>query len=272
MKRLILVSCSLLFILGGAICWLLQDGRRERGRGADHAADRGEELLVYCAAGFRKPMVDIARKYEVKFGVPIHLQFGGSGALMSQLELAGGDVFLPADETYLERIRAQGGVREQFLIVRLIAGLVVAEGNPKKLRTLEDLSRAGLRISLGDQSTSIGRHTWDVFRELGISDKMKARVLVTKPTVNHLVEDVATGAVDVAIAWAAVAHDYRGVEWVALPEFSQRVKVAGIGVLASSERRLRALHFAEFVSAPESGRKVFQEMGFICLPSPSRPD
>jgi molybdate transport system substrate-binding protein len=64
-----------------------------------------EDLLFHCAAGLRKPMSEIARHYEEEFGVKVHLQFGGSGALASQLELAGGDLYLPADQSYIDSAR-----------------------------------------------------------------------------------------------------------------------------------------------------------------------
>ncbi len=50
---------------------------------------KGEALLFYCAAGMRKPMVEIARQYEVEYGVRIDLQFAGSGTLLANAEASG---------------------------------------------------------------------------------------------------------------------------------------------------------------------------------------
>ena len=139
---------------------------------------------------------------------------------------------------------------------------MVAEGNAKEVRTLGDLRKEGLRISLGEKSASIGKHTWAVLEEVGLRSVIAPNVVVTKPTVNYVVEDVATGAVDAAIAWDAVARDYDGVEWIAVAEFSQRARRADLGVLKTSGNQERALHFSRYVVAEGGGRVVFDEMGF----------
>jgi ABC-type molybdate transport system substrate-binding protein len=99
--------------------------------------------------------------------------------------------------------------------------------------------------------------------EEGLLARVNPNVVVTKPTVNAIVEDVATGAVDVSLAWDAVAKNFSEVEWLAVPEFLKRAKRASIGILTSSKDAKRALHFARYVTARDRGRKVFQEMGFM---------
>lgn len=256
--RLLLVFYFLVLVLGSAL-WCLVGG------GKMTSQSKEGDLLVYCAAGFRKPMTEIARRYEESYGVGVNLQFGGSGTLASQLELVRGDLFLPADESYLESLREGGELVKSYGVAQMEAGLVVREGNPEQIYTLSDLERDGIKISLGDRSASIGKHTREVLGELGILDGIKGNVVVTKPTVNHVVEDVETGAVDVAIAWRAVSVGYSRVEWIEVPEFTQRAQQAELGVLKSSQNRRRALHFAEFVVAPDQGGRIFIEEGFTEL-------
>ncbi|MCH7726880.1 MAG: substrate-binding domain-containing protein [Planctomycetes bacterium] len=49
--------------------------------------DGPNEIHFYCAAGMREPMKEIARQYKDEFGVSIRLTYGGSGDLLSQIEL-----------------------------------------------------------------------------------------------------------------------------------------------------------------------------------------
>ncbi|MEJ6719817.1 MAG: molybdate ABC transporter substrate-binding protein [Akkermansiaceae bacterium] len=254
MKRPLVVLMALLLILGAAFWWLV-------GGDDESVAGKGD-LLVHCAAGLRKPMTEIARDYEEEFGVKVNLQFGGSGALESQLQVAGGDLYLPADQGYIDSVREKGLLDEAIPVARLTAGLVVPKGNPMGITSLDDLKRTGLKISLGEKSTSVGRFTWSVLQKEGYLSAVKPNVVVTKPTVNGIVEDVATGAADVSLAWDAVARNFPEVEWLAVPEFSKRSKEASIGVLKSSKDATRALHFARYASAKDRGRAVFLEMGF----------
>ncbi|MDF1712457.1 MAG: molybdate ABC transporter substrate-binding protein, partial [Akkermansiaceae bacterium] len=254
MKRPALVIAILVALLGGALWWLRKgDGVNEPGK---------EDLLVHCAAGLRKPMSEIAGQYEEEFGVKVNLQFGGSGALASQLEVAGGDLYLPADQSYIDSAREKGLMKEAIPVARLTAGLVVPKGNPKGLQELSDLGQEGLKVSLAEKSASVGKFTWKVLEMEGLLDKVTPNVVVTKPTVNAIVEDVATGAVDVSLAWDAVAGNFVEVEWIAVPEFSRRAKRASIGVLTSCKDATRALHFARFVTARDRGRKIFSDLGF----------
>ena len=255
MKRSVFTIGILVVLLGGAFWWLTNDNDRDGPGSAD--------LLFHCAAGLRKPMSEIARQYQEEFGVKVNLQFGGSGALASQLELAGGDLYLPADQSYIDSAREKGLMKEAIPVALLTAGLVVPKGNPRGLMTLSDLGKEGLKISLAERSASVGRFTWKVLEEEGLLARVNPNVVVTKPTVNAIVEDVATGAVDVSLAWDAVAKNFSEVEWLAVPEFLKRAKRASIGILTSSKDAKRALHFARYVTARDRGRKVFQEMGFM---------
>ncbi len=254
MKRPLIVLMVLLLVLGSAFWWLVRDqGGGEAGK---------KDLLVHCAAGLRKPITEIARNYEEEFGVKVNLQFGGSGALKSQLQVAGGDLYLPADQEYIDEVRKEGLLEEAIPVARLTAGLVVSKGNPKGITSLHDLKREGLKISMGEKSASVGKFTWSVLEKEGLLGAVEPNVVVTKPTVNGIVEDVATGAVDVSLAWDAVAGNFPEVEWLAVPEFTKRTKRASIGVLKSSKDATRALHFARYVTAKDRGREVFLAKGF----------
>ena len=254
MNRTSIVILALVAVLGLSI-WKIT--RRDPSRDLSF-----DPLLVHCAAGLREPITEIARQYEQEFDIPVHLQFGGSGALETQLEIAGGDLFLPADTSYIHSARAKGLVRESIPVATLTAGIVVPKGNPKKLRSLADLARPAIRLSLADRSAAIGSHTWSILEECGQLAAIQANVVVTKPTVNNIVEDVATGAVHATLAWDAVARSFPGLEWIPVPEFSAKPKSATIGILSASKHPTRALHFARFLTARDRGLTSFKKSGF----------
>lgn len=254
MTRPLPIFLTLLGVLGLSLWLVLRE---------DHTPKLGKApLLVHCAAGLRIPVSKIARQYEEEFGVPVHLQFGGSGALESQIQLAGGDLYLPADTSYITSLRTKGLVRESIPVARLTAGIVVPIGNPKAIRALPDLARPSLRLSLADPSAAIGRHTRDILEQSGLLAAIDANVVVTKPTVNNIVEDVATKSVDATIAWDAVAHSFTDLTWIAVPEFSAAPKTASIGILSTAAHPARALHFARFLSARDRGQTLFIKAGF----------
>ena len=53
-------------------------------RTTGHKGARPEgELVVFCAAGIKPPAEAAAKDYEKEYGIPVQLQYGGSGTLLS---------------------------------------------------------------------------------------------------------------------------------------------------------------------------------------------
>jgi len=220
-----------------------------------------EELMVHCAAGLQKPVREIANQYEKEYGTKIRLNFGGSGSLESQLKIAGGDLFIPADYSYIERTRAEGLVLESTLLAMLHAVIVVAKGNPKSINSLDDLKKEGIRLSVAEPSAAVGKYVRKVLTKSGDWGGIEPQIVVTKPTVNNVIEDVATGSVDAGLAWDAVALQFAKVEIVRVPIFQTKPRRASVGVIKGATTPA-ALHFMRYLSAAEKGRTVFLKMGF----------
>lgn len=225
-------------------------------------SEAGNELRVACAAAFRKPMEEIAERYENETGIAVALNFGGSGALASRVELSGGDLFFPANEGYLEPLEQQGIVLKSWRIARLRAGLVVASGNPKGILELRQLLDEGVRVSLANRSAAIGKVSWALLEKEGLREMIEGNLVVTKPTVTGVVEDVALGAADVTLAWDAVVIGDSRVEWIAIDELAGHDPLASMAVLRSSYSGQQARDFAEYCADPVRGGVVFRQMGF----------
>jgi len=223
-----------------------------------------DRLLVYCAAGMRLPMTELARAFEAETGTAVDLQFAGSNTLLGNIAAAGqGDLYLAADASYMESAQAQDLVREALPVAPLTAGLIVAKDNPKQLASLAELAtRDDLKIAIGNpDAAAVGKFTRKAVTELGQWDAFAERITVTKPTVNEIANDVALGGVDVAVVWDAVAAQYPDTSFVNVPELNARSKQVMIGVLESSKQAARALSFARFVASQDRGRPVFETHG-----------
>ncbi|MCH2059718.1 MAG: molybdate ABC transporter substrate-binding protein [Verrucomicrobiales bacterium] len=226
---------------------------------------KGESLLVYCAAGMRKPMVEIARKYEEEYGVKVELQFAGSGTLLANAEASGqGDLYLAGDMSYINIAREKGLVKEALSVCYLTAGLAVGKGNPLKVSALADLgSNNELRSVIANpEAASIGKFTEKILSLHGLWEGVSSRALAMKPTVNELANDVKLGSADVAVIWDAVANQYPELEFINVPEFDAESKTVAIGVLSSAEVPSDALRFARYATASDEGLKTFSTMGY----------
>jgi molybdenum ABC transporter molybdate-binding protein len=223
-----------------------------------------QPLVVFCAASNQSVVEVIRRDYEQAYGTPVHIQYGPSQTLLASLEVSGsGDLYIPADDSYLTLARERNLTAEQFPLAHMQAVLAVAKGNPKKINRWDDLMRADVRVAQASpESAAIGKLTRAALSATGNWDSLHAHTMVYKTTVNEVANDVAVRAVDAGIVFDAVIHAYAALDAVQLPELSEiRAEVAA-AVLKSSRQPTRALHFARYLSARDKGLVRYRELGF----------
>ena len=225
-----------------------------------------ENLMIFCAGGVRKPVVKVAKMYEEEFGVKVQLQFGGTGDLLSKIQVAKhGDLFIAADDTSVAEARKRGSVREVITMAVQYPVIAVAEGNPKNVRSIDDLLRDEVRVAVGNPGTaSIGKAT-----RRGVGDRweeLEKKIVVMKPMVTDIAQDLQIGAVDATVVWNSTVPQFEGLEAVRVPEFDAQRDNVSVSVLGASEHPADALRFARYLSAPEKGGKVFEEMKFETVP------
>jgi molybdate transport system substrate-binding protein len=229
---------------------------------SDRGSESGDALILHCAAGLRLPVTEIVEAYRKETGRSVQLNFGPSGALEAALEVAGGDLFLPADRSYIDSTKSKGLVDEVIPVAYLTAGIAVVRGNPLKIAGLDDLAAEGVKVVLANPEAAIGKFTRKVLTTAGLADAIERNVIVTKPTVNEVAETVELGLADAGIIWDALAGQYANVAFVHVREFDQRRKEACVGVLRSAENPTRALHFARYLAARDRGQEIFRKHGY----------
>ncbi len=218
-------------------------------------------VVMFCAAGIKAPVAAIAKKYEEEYGVKVQLQYGGSGTLLSSLEIAPGDIYLAADSGYTDIAKGKKLVAETMPVAFMRAGFGVPKGNPKGLSKLEDLARDDLKVGIANpDAASVGKFTKKVLSKHGIWKNVKPTVLL--PTVNELANALKLGTVDVVVCWDALAHQYEEIDFISLPEFEAEKKNITVGVLKASKQPTEALRFCRYLTAKDKGLPVFKAEGY----------
>ena len=225
------------------------------------------ELLVYCGAGMREPMDEIAMIFTNRTGIPINYVFGGSNTLLTQMELTGmGDVYMPGATAYFDSARKMGLVGNESLVVYHIPVIAVPKGNPANITCLADLAKPGVRVALGDNpATAVGQLTDKLLEKNKLLSDVEKNVVTRSGTVNELLVYISMGQADVGIIWEDLYVPEK-MDLIYIPNQENLVKIVPIGVLTSSEHTAEAEQFTAFV-ASEEGKAIFTRHGFITYPS-----
>lgn len=287
-RALLAVGVLCILALAGWV-WLKRSGtpgaasRPSHGDLTPHAAPPtpGGSVMMYCAVALRPPVTEIAAAYERETGVRVEVQYGGSGTLLSNLQVSGlGDLFLAADASYIDTAEQKGLVTVRRPLAAMRPVIVVLTGNPLAVRTPGDLARPGLRVALGNpDAASIGRQTKTRLASAGLWDAVLANVErdgVFTPTVPEVANAVNLGAADAGVIWDAMVPQYPRLEAIPADLFDAAQETVTVGVLAGSTRPDAALAFAEYLHGAY-GRAVFVRQGYSApleastAPTPTAP-
>lgn len=179
------------------------------------------------------------------------------------------DVFVAAGDAELA-ILADSGILDPSTTTaigstRLV--VVVPEGNPHKLRRLEDLERAGVKsIVVGDPDlTSPGRYVRQAFDRIGLWDKLAGKLVLTKTGCEAL-KMVAVGHCDAALVYGFCLEEEAGrPEVVAEVPAELHDPILISLTLGTARAGEPALAFVEFMRSPEA-QEILRKHGVAPVP------
>jgi molybdate transport system substrate-binding protein len=231
----------------------------------------GDTLIVHCAAGLSGPMQEIAADYERETGRRVEINFDGSAPILARIDISRiGDVFLPADESYIDLAKSKELVRDADVtpLARMKAVLIVPAHNPRKIQTWNDLMRDGVTFAIADPDrAAIGKLTRDQLQRTGRWDQLRNRTTVTNAVVTETANKVSIPAVDAGIVWDVVARPMSKLEMIDLPELAGIEAKVSAAILTCSKQPAEAQQFVRFIAASDKGLLHFRDHGFTRVES-----
>ncbi len=226
-----------------------------------------QTLLVYCGAGMKEPMDEIAQVFQEREGILIEYTYGGSAQLLSQIELyQAGDAYMPGALSYIQSAMDKGFVDKNEKAIYHVITIIVPKGNPANITSLEDLTKPGVRVAIGEPTgPAIGQGTKKMLEKDGIWDEVSANVVVKSATVNELLVYVAMNQADAALVYEDL-YNPEAMEKIDIPKEQGKVDIVPIGTLTFSENKEIAEKFMNFVASDE-GKAIFVKYGFETYPS-----
>jgi molybdate transport system substrate-binding protein len=221
-------------------------------------------LLVYCGAALRGPVEAAAKAYEAETGTRVDLQFGPSQTLLANAELSrAGDLYIPADESYVRMALRKNLAGEVLPIGRMTLVLAVPKGNPKKVAAFADLLRADVKVAQANpEAAAVGKLTREKLAALGRWDDLKAKTAVFKPTVQDVANDLKLGSIDAGFVWDVTVRQYPELEAVELAELRGVEAALSLCALRSAADPAAALRFGRWLASKDRGLREFEKAGF----------
>jgi len=255
---LILITLTLAAVLSAALS-------------SKEPADRSDApIVVLCAASNRGVMEAIRQDYEQEFGRSVLPEYGASQTLLSTLEVTRtGDLYLPADDSYLGMALQKGLIEEVLPLARMHLVVGVKRGNPLRIQELEDLRRPDVRfVQANPDAAAVGMLTRQILQPLEKWESLANRTTTFRSTVTEATNDVKIGAADATITYDAVLHLYPDLEPVRLPEFEIAWADVRVGIVKRQPVREEVLHFARYLGAKDRGLRRYAELGFTPVDGP----
>ncbi len=237
---------------------------------ASSCGARGSEgpLLGFCGAAGKPALEACAAEFARKSGIGVDLQFGGSGQMLSAIEMSGrGDVYVAGSPDYMEDAILRGLVDGGTVVkaAYLVPCILVQKGNPRGVKSLEDLAAPGIRVCIGNpDAVCLGAYAMEIFEKAGIGDAVGKNVAVHAESCSKVASLVAMKKVDAAIGWdACVGWNPGAVEAVPIgPESVPRIACIPAAACTAAKRPAEARAFVEFLASPE-GKLIFTRAGYL---------
>ncbi|MBA4065742.1 MAG: molybdate ABC transporter substrate-binding protein [Isosphaera sp.] len=259
------VAVGSLVVLAGLAAGLWWREHRDRPGPLDRP------LIVYAAPTSRLPLEAVAADYERETGQRVELRFGPSEDILTKVRFpaAGdpGDVFVPADDSYVRQARDLGLAAESIPLARVRAVVLLAKGNPKNLAGWGDLLRDGVTVAVPNPGAAVGKLAREHLTNTRKWAALEPRVVDTG-TVTEAANATKVGSADAAIVWDAVAGApaYDGQTVLTLPELDAVTGRVEVAVLTQTRDPAAALKFARYASAADRGLVHFRASEFRVEP------
>jgi molybdate transport system substrate-binding protein len=220
-------------------------------------------------------MEEAAVAFEKETGIKVYLNFGGSGAMLSQIELSrSGDLYFPGSPDYMVKAEKKGVIDSDSVkkIAYLIPVIAVQHGNPKNIQSLADLTKPGIEVGIGNpQAVCVGLYAAEILDYNHLLADVGKNIVVNTESCDKTATLISLKLVDAVIGWDVFhSWDPEKIDVVYLPA-DQLPRIAYIpgAITKFSTDKESAQKFLDFLVS-EQGQQIFQKWGYITTESEAR--
>ncbi|MFD9075174.1 MULTISPECIES: molybdate ABC transporter substrate-binding protein [Streptomyces] len=236
------------------------DSKKDKGSGSGAKAGAAPkaDLTILAAASLTDVFKTVETTYEKKNpGTKLTFSFAGSQELAAQVKQGSpADALVTADTKTMDGLKSDTGTPTVIAKNRLV--IATRDGNPKKIKSLKDLTGSDLKVVLAAPEVPVGRYSQQVLD----AQKLKVKPVSQETSVRGVLSKVELGEADAGIVYktdAAVSPDK--VDAVTIPDSQNAVASYPAAALKQSGHKEAAEAFVKWLATPEA-QKILRDAGF----------
>ena len=237
-------------------------------------------VRIFSARACAAPLEKAAKLFEEQTGISVIIdvcsrhcakpvaeeatgETGGDDFLLEISDAGIHDLAIAGAEYLLDDGEVRGIVQrgQRRTIAYRTSAIIVPAGNPKNIRSVEDIAKPGVRVGVSVIDCLKG--LWeDISGRLNLLDKIRKNICYYANGCIAIVEAVATNEIDAAFAWTAFKHlEPERIEIIEMPKEQQVSRGTGVGMLSFAKDSEAATQFMDFLASPQA-RRFYEEYGW----------
>ncbi|MFC1862949.1 molybdate ABC transporter substrate-binding protein [Thermodesulfobacteriota bacterium] len=225
-------------------------------------------ITVFCGSANKPAMTEIARLFESKEKIKVHMIFGGSGTLLSQIELSNkGEIYLPGSPDYIIIAERKKLIIEDSdqIVAYLVPAIITPHGNPANIHSIKDLTRPGVHVGIGNPETvCLGLYGIELLEKNNMLQQVLKNVVTFGGSCSKTANLAAMNQVDAILGWR-VFHYWNPdrMDFVPIaPERIQRISYIPISIPVYTKDINISKAFIRFVLSPK-GMEIYTKYGYL---------
>ena len=230
-----------------------------------------KRILIFAGAASKPATEEVIKIFQEKFGIPVDVTFGGSGFVLSQMKLARkGDLYFPGSSDFMEVAKKDGLVfpETEKIIVYLVPAINVQKGNLKRIYSLKDLTKDGIRVAIANpEFVCVGTYAVEIIEKNLTSlekEKFKKNLVNYTESCEKTANVISLKAVDAVIGWRVFQYwDPERIETIYLkPDEIPRVGYISIAISKFTEDKILSQKFIDFILSTQ-GKTIFRKYHYL---------
>ena len=221
-------------------------------------------MHVFSAGAVAPPIKKCADEFKAKFSTEFEFTVGKAEDLIEEIaETKEGDLLTCGSEFILDHAQLKGLILKETRksLGSRTSAILVQTGNPKRLKSISDLSKKGIRIGVSVSGCLTG--VWDdLAAKAGFVEQIRKNTVAYADGCGELMSFINKKRVDAILGWDAFKNlNMQTMDIIKLPKDLQVHRSTAIGVVTFSKNKKLANKFIDFLVS-EKGKKIYEEYGW----------